>query len=499
MPAARSRLVALTAVLLFAFVAPVSASSIPSVTVVDSIRPGADSSWAMDWSNSVAMGDWLYFNATDGIHGRELWRTDGDVTEMVFDINDGAGDGDPQGLYVVGNKLFFSANDGSNGIELWRTDGSPVGTSMVADIYVGGSSTPWPVGVLGDLYYFAANDGTTGVELWSINTNTLVLTLNEIAAGSGGSGPNPGINYLDYLYFVANDATNNRELWRTDGSFPEIVYASYGGNANPTDLIVNGGFLFFTEHLGEPGEYPGRTMYRTPGNHTVGTTLGGWDTNDADPQGTISLGGRLYFSATSSTYGRELWSSLGNSDHQLVANIRSGSGDSSPSDLTTFGSWLYFSADDGVHGRELYRSNGTATSLVADINSGGSSFPHYFTPLGDWLYFQAYEPVHGAALYRTNGTVTERVPLPTSDLTYTCDCFDTSIVSMGERLFFTVHGDAIGQEFAYLDEPTYSMPSTNRAPSTLTMALAQLAALTAAAALVLRRVTCASSVETRHQ
>jgi ELWxxDGT repeat protein len=37
----------------------------------------------------------LYFQAGDGTHGRELWRTDGTTagTALVKDINPGAGDG----------------------------------------------------------------------------------------------------------------------------------------------------------------------------------------------------------------------------------------------------------------------------------------------------------------------------------------------------------------------------------------------------------------------
>ncbi len=44
-------------------------------------------------------------------------------------------------MTVVGATLFFSASDGSNGRELWKTDGSGVGTLMVADLTLGGSTT----------------------------------------------------------------------------------------------------------------------------------------------------------------------------------------------------------------------------------------------------------------------------------------------------------------------------------------------------------------------
>lgn len=481
-------------VLLLVAAIPARASSIPAVTVVDSIRPGSGNSWAMDYSNSVVMGGWLYFGADDGTNGRELWRTNGETTEMMLDINPGADNGDPQGLYVVGSTLFFSADDGSHGHELWQTDGTLVGTTLAADINPEGSSYVYPVGTYHGNYYFGAADESSDAELWSIDPATLVVTEHEIAAGSGGSYPQEGINYLDYLYFVANDATNNRELWRTDGTVTEVVFPSSGGIANPTDLVVHGGFLYVTENLGNTGSYPGRTMYKSAGTLSAVTALGGWDI-DTNPTETVSFGGQLYFAATDSTYGQELWASTGANDHRLVADIQDGIGNGSPQQLTPFGDWLYFSADDGVHGRELYRSNGMTTSRVADIRLDGSSWPQFLTPLGEWLYFQAYEPVHGAALYRTRGTVTERVPLPTSDLTYNCDCYDTSMVSMGERLFFTVRGDLIGQEFAFLDEPTYSMPSTDRAPSSLAMALLQLAALTAAVAVKLRRGARVNRVE----
>ncbi|MFZ9277984.1 MAG: hypothetical protein ACO25J_02625, partial [Candidatus Limnocylindrus sp.] len=90
-------------------------------------------------------------------------------------------------------------------------------------------------------------------------------------------------------------------------------------------------------------------------------------------------------------------------------------------------------------------------------------------------------------IWRTDGTTTQRVPFPEVGQYIDCDCYDTNIVAVGGRLYTTVYSDDIGHEFAYLDEPTYVLPETNRDESVWTTALVILAGLTAAAGAALRR------------
>ncbi|RZD41244.1 MAG: hypothetical protein CXT70_04895, partial [Methanobacteriota archaeon] len=68
----------------------------------------------------------LYFSASDGSSGRELWAHDisNSSTWRVADINSGASDSSP-GYYMailVGDTLYFNAYDGSSGYELWAMD-----------------------------------------------------------------------------------------------------------------------------------------------------------------------------------------------------------------------------------------------------------------------------------------------------------------------------------------------------------------------------------------
>ena len=64
----------------------------------------------------------LYFAASDGLHGLELWRSDGTVdgTQLVYDLAPGPASSSPGNLFANGERLFFSAlRDAESGFEPW--------------------------------------------------------------------------------------------------------------------------------------------------------------------------------------------------------------------------------------------------------------------------------------------------------------------------------------------------------------------------------------------
>ena len=76
----------------------------------------------------------------------------------------------PAGDRLLFGLAFFAASDGVHGRELWESDGTPEGTRMVADMAPGGyAAIPAPSLTLANGYlFFAADDGKAGPEPWAL-------------------------------------------------------------------------------------------------------------------------------------------------------------------------------------------------------------------------------------------------------------------------------------------------------------------------------------------
>lgn len=118
----------------------------------------------------VGVGRWLaYFELTSEQQQRELWRTDGTTagTIRLGDWQYGwAWDGS---LAIVDERLYYTFDDGIHGEEIWTSDGSPGGTRLLADVVPGATgSQPSSFTAANHALYFLADDGIHGREIWTI-------------------------------------------------------------------------------------------------------------------------------------------------------------------------------------------------------------------------------------------------------------------------------------------------------------------------------------------
>jgi ELWxxDGT repeat protein len=433
------------------------------------------------------MGRTLFFAAADGIHGRELWKSDGTAagTVLVKNINPNEpnrGSSNPENLTVVGRQLFFTARDGAHGRELWKSDGSRAGTVLVKNINPTDSgsvrdSDPSSLTAMGGRLFFSANDGTHGQELWksdgSRSGTVLVKDINPRGSyypGSTPSSPSSLTAMGGRLFFSADDGTRGEELWKSDGSRAGTVLVKdidqddirpYDGHS-PSSLTAMGGRLFFSADDGTRGE----ELWKSDGSR-AGTVLiknidptdFGYDSHypGSYPSSLTAMKGRLYFSADDDTHGEELWRSDGSrAGTVLVRDIRprrSFSG-SDPSSLTAVGRRLFFSAHAGTHGDELWKSDGSraGTVLVKNIKPDDSghgypgSDPSSLTAVEGRLLFIADNGTHGRELWRSDGSRAGTVLV--KDI-HPCSDYGESplaLIAVRGRLFFSADDGVHGRE-----------------------------------------------------
>ena len=351
----------------------------------------------------TTVGDSVYFLATDGFNGYNLYKSTGvsggtSFVQGGFDFS-----GEPAELTNVNGTLYFRARTQTDGIELWKSDGTPSGTMIVRDINQTGPGFASPNSLVnvGGTLYFAANNGNEGTELWKSDGTcagtVMVKDINPTAIFAS-SNPAQLTNVNGVLYFRADDGVGGSELWKSDGTSSGTVLVSDinpGATGSSLDLLTNvGGVLYFQANDGVHGV----ELWKSDGT-SLGTVL----VNDINPGATGSVPhalhnhlGTLYFSANNGTSGDELWTSDGTSSGTtMVGDINPGAASSDPQSLRTSGARLYFTAIDGTHGRELW-------SLINRVTltgtPGDDSITVVFTSLTDY-----YVTLNGTSTGYTTG------------------------------------------------------------------------------------------------
>jgi ELWxxDGT repeat protein len=209
--------------------------------LVKDIDPGASGSIGLVYPPCAAeFQGQLFFPATDGVHGKELWKSDGTEagTLMVKDMNPGAANGLVWGtgqFTKAGGKLFFTAVDIVHGVELWVTDGTEQGTHIVKDIYPGpDSGYGYNLVALRDFLCFTAYSPDYGYELWrSDGTEGGTYLVKDTWPGPSSGWPTVTVYAQGRIYFRGNDGVYGPEVWTSDGT-PE-------GTFRLTDIVPGPG------------------------------------------------------------------------------------------------------------------------------------------------------------------------------------------------------------------------------------------------------------------
>ena len=193
---------------------------------------------------ALASGQMLFSAVAEGL-GRELWVSDGTAegTRLVKDIMPGDRSGVMAPHITVDNKTYdgiallgdgravFSGNDGVHGRELWVTDGTETGTRLLKDINPSGDSGPshfYPLSP--GLVLFFATDEAHGREPWVTDgTEAGTRLVYDINPGPSDSFDfnilhsfqqwPPLLPFQDgRAILVVDDGTHGREPWITDGT-----------------------------------------------------------------------------------------------------------------------------------------------------------------------------------------------------------------------------------------------------------------------------------------
>ena len=414
-----------------------------------------------------------YFNANDGVHGYELWKSDGTDTGtvMIKDINPGAGDSYPYFFTNLNGVVYFQAYDGSNGYELWKTDGTEEGTVMVKDINPGmGDGSPSNFININGTLFFQANDGVHGPELWkSDGTESGTVMVKDINPGSDGSYFYTMIGSGSTFYFAASDGVHGYELWKSDGTEEGTVMVK---DINPdTDsypwlLTDVNGTIFFQADDGVHGY----ELWKSDGTEE-GTVMVKdiYIDGASNPDYLTAFNGSVYFQADDGVHGYELWKSDGTDEGTVMVKDINLEGTSNPRYFTAVGNTLYFQANDGVHGYELWKTDGTeeGTIMVKDINSEGNSNPQYFTDINGVVYFRALDNTYGNELWKSDGT--EEGTVMVKDINTSGSSFPYDFVAAGDVLYFIATDNTHGSELWKLDTSfDTSVPTITSINTTLT-------------------------------
>ena len=366
-----------------------------------------------------------YFTADDGLHGSELWRSDGTTggTYLVKDINPGEASSVIYEITPSNNKIFFSAYTPDNGREPWVSDGTEAGTHLLFDINSGiFDGNPSQFTNVNGTVFFIASPYSWNSQVWKTDGTTESTVLVKDLSNEYGYGIFESTTANGLLFFTAYSLDFNyyyyrRDLWRSDGTEAGTYSVKQIGPGydyySPMQLTGYDNKLFFSADDGT-----GRKLWTSDG--TADGTSNAPGNNDVlmqpdylsiyinapfpiannvlfIPGFTYADGSGLYEYDASNADGVVLVKDLtAGSDVDFVH----------PVDTKVVNNTLYFKVINSTGDRhdEIWKSNGDAASTqpVKILDPANASYS--FGGSNGKLYFVLYTSTYGSELWKSDGT-----------------------------------------------------------------------------------------------
>lgn len=371
----------------------------------------------------------LYFLANDGVHGLELWSTSGTAasTALVKDIFPGVQNGFEDNIVskdqirVWNGNMYFAANDGVHGYELYKSDGTAAGTNMIIDLDPvptsgGVNATHASIAVFNNRVFFggygATNPDSTRWGLWSTD------------------GTDTGTHLVHYNYGSYNLFVHGSKLYFTDlqrgfcvtdgtaaGTIPlDTLIDTFYYGASSKEYVVLNNEVYFTasdDHIHVTDGTVAGTRKLIPYDRTA-FNYSSTGINQRRGICLTAFNNKLYYSSDNS-----LWVTDGTLANTAKVFPTGSTGKLlTPVQLVAAYGKLYFKSADTFRA-ELWVTDGTNAGthsiLTANANiKGPSTLLFYYTACGirnelfpynnQLLYVGAYDSLHKTQLYKFDPT-----------------------------------------------------------------------------------------------
>lgn len=413
--------------------------------VVADIVPGAGSSSP---ARLTAVGASLVFVACRDTEGCELWRSDGSAagTNLFADVRAGNAGSEPRNLTWHGGlaRLFFDADDGVNGRELWQIDAAGA-ASRVSNLAAGAGSADFAGSAeLGARLLFVSDAGQSGSRLYAWDGAAVTL-LKVLSSAGSGSVDNlrvwNGRLYLEELSCWSSDGTAlGTVIFDTDcgagaGFTPgggRLLYGSYHEFEREIWSVSAAGAIVqeseFVDFSSNPTGFafrPAGAAFRAEGGSTgaelvvENAVTGTWTQidiapgpDDSNPDGLAAWRGEFWFAARNATTGTDLWRSDGSVSGTQSLELVSGPDSTYPQQLTRLGNDLYLAGYDYSLGEQLFRLSGAGPTLdLLDYAGEYGLSPWGLVTANGRLFFAGESATRGIELFVVDAIATAPSPI----------------------------------------------------------------------------------------